>query len=199
MTAATGLTILRLVAAPLFGVLLLRERAGALWGAAALFVLAAVTDKIDGWLARRTGTVTALGRALDPLADKLLVACALVAFVRLGVPGVEAWMVAAILGREVLVTALRSYAGRRGRPLPVSGLGKWKTTFQMAFVAAVLALMSLRAWMDPAPAYWKEPGDALQALVAFAFLVTTLLTIWSGLDYAWRTRSAFGRADGRGA
>jgi CDP-diacylglycerol--glycerol-3-phosphate 3-phosphatidyltransferase len=154
---------------------------------------------VDGWLARRTGTVTPIGRVLDPLADKLLVALALLAFVQLGIPGVEVWMVAAIVGREFLVTGLRSFAGRHGLPLPVSGLGKWKTTFQMSFVTAVLALMSLRAWMDPSPSFWKQPGDALRAPVKVAFLVTTLLTIASGLDYAWRARAAFGRARGRAA
>lgn len=199
MTVATGLTILRLLLAPIFCLLLLRERASSLWTAAALFALAAITDKVDGWLARRTGTVTPIGRLLDPLADKLLVALALFAFVRLGVPGVEVWMVAAIVGREVLVTALRSVAGRRGLPLPVSGLGKWKTTFQMSFVTAVLALMSLRAWMDPSPSFWKQPGDALRTPVKVAFLLTTLLTIGSGLDYAWRARAVFGRARGRAA
>jgi CDP-diacylglycerol--glycerol-3-phosphate 3-phosphatidyltransferase len=189
MTAATVLTIGRLALAPVFCVLLLREDARSLWVAAALFAIAALTDNVDGWLARRTGTVTPVGRVLDPLADKLLVALALLAFVRLDVSGVELWMVGAILAREVLVMWLRGAAGRRGVAVPVSPLAKWKTTVQMAFVAAVLALMCYRATRDPAPAFWKQPGNGARG-VEIALLLTMLITVLSGLDYFWRTRGA---------
>ena len=189
MTAATILTIARLAMAPVFCFFLLRAEARALWAAAGLFALAAITDKIDGWLARRTGTETPVGRALDPLADKVLVALALLAFLRLGVAGVDRWMVGLILSREILVMLLRRTAGRRGVAVPVSALAKWKTTVQMAFVGVVLAMMSALALKDPAPSSWIRPGDALRAGVEIALLATTLITVVSGLDYAWRTRA----------
>jgi CDP-diacylglycerol--glycerol-3-phosphate 3-phosphatidyltransferase len=194
MTPATGLTVARLALAPVFVAFLMRGSAPSLWVAAGVFALAAVTDGADGWLARRTGTVTRVGRALDPLADKLLVALALVAFAVLRVPGVDAWMVAAIVGREVLVTLLRSTAGRRGATLPVSRLAKWKTTLQMGFVVAMLAAMSARAAVDPRPPF--GPGERLHGPLRAVLLATTLVTVLSGLDYARRSRGV--RAPARG-
>lgn len=190
MTVATSLTLMRLALAPLFVVFLLRETAHSLWAASAVFVVAALTDTVDGYLARRTGTVTRVGRILDPLADKLLVALAYVAFLFLGVPAVKSWMVGAILGRELLVTGFRSFAGRRGVTIHSSPLAKWKTTLQMAVVFVLLLLMSVRAASDPAPAYWKHPGDPIAAGALYgALVVTTLITLLSGLDYFWKNRA----------
>jgi CDP-diacylglycerol--glycerol-3-phosphate 3-phosphatidyltransferase len=189
LTAATALTVLRLLLTPFFGIFLLRETRGSLWTASIIFLVAALTDTADGYLARRTGTVTKAGRILDPLADKLLVALAYVSFLFLELPSVKAWMVACILGREVLVTGLRSFAGRRGVTIHSSPFGKWKTTFQMGVVFGLLLLMSIRAATDPAPAYWKRPGDPLAGTLLYAALVvTTLVTLLSGLDYFWKNR-----------
>lgn len=190
MTVATQLTIARLVMAPLFVVFMLRETQHSLWIASGLFTLAALTDTFDGYLARRTNTITPLGRMLDPLADKLLVAFAYLTFLFLRLPGVEAWMVGVIIVRELLVTGLRSYVGRRGVIIHSSPLGKWKTTFQMVVVFAMLALMSYRAFIDPSPAYWKFPEAPVPAILTAALVVTTAITLWSGLDYVWKTRSA---------
>jgi CDP-diacylglycerol--glycerol-3-phosphate 3-phosphatidyltransferase len=196
MTVANRLTLARLALTPVFLGLLLRETARSLWGASGVFALAALTDTADGYLARRTGTVTTVGRALDPLADKLLVASALLAFLRLGTAVVEEWMVGAILAREVVVTALRPLAARRGLALSSSRLAKWKTTAQMGFVLALLSAMSVRAAADPDPAFWKDPGDALRGPLEIALLLTTLLTLLSGIEYVWKTRAAFGAAPG---
>ena len=194
MTPATMLTMLRLAAAPLFVVFLLRETPGSLWVAAGLYVFASLTDAVDGYLARKTGTVTPLGRMLDPIADKVLVAVAFLSFLLLDLPGVKRWMVAVIVGREVLVTTLRSFAGRRGVIIHSSPLGKWKTFFQMGFVVLLLALMSLRATRDPSPVYWQALGnpDVVRAL-GWLLLLTTLITLASGLDYLWRNRAVLRR------
>ena len=198
MTLATYLTVARLVMAPLFVIFLLRETVHSLWVASALFTVAALTDTADGYLARRTGTVTKLGRMLDPLADKLLVAFAYISFLILRIPGVEAWMVAIIVARELLVTWLRSFVGRRGVIIHSSPLGKWKTTFQMVVVFGVLALMSIRAAMDPSPAYWQRPGDPYTTILVIALLLTTAITLLSGLDYVWKNRGALTRSPGSG-
>ncbi len=190
MTVATQLTVARLVMAPLFVVFLLRETVHSLWIAAGLFTLAAVTDTFDGWLARKTNTITELGRMLDPLADKLLVAFAYVSFLVMELPGIEVWMVAIIIARELLVTWLRSFVGRRGVIIHSSPLGKWKTTFQMVVVFALLALMSWRASQDPSPAYWKYPEDPIPAIIWVALILTTGITLLSGLDYVWKNRHA---------
>jgi len=190
MTVATWLTVARLVMAPLFVVFLLRQTVHSLWIASALFTLASLTDTFDGYLARRTGTVTKLGRMLDPLADKLLVAFAYISFVILGIPGVALWMVIIIIARELFVTWLRSFVGRRGVIIHSSPLGKWKTTFQMVYVFGVLALMSFRAASDPAPSYWQNPPSPWSTILPIALLLTTAITLLSGLDYVWKNRAA---------
>lgn len=197
MTAATALTIFRLVLTPFFVVFLLwagdrgatTEAVRWLWIASGIFVVAALTDTVDGYLARRTGTVTRAGRILDPLADKLLVASAYVSFLILGLPSVKAWMVATIIARELFVTGFRSFAGHRGVTIHSSPFGKWKTTLQMGFVFVLLAIMSVRAASDPAPSYWKAPEDPLAGAALYgALLVTTVVTLLSGLDYFWKNR-----------
>ena len=191
MTVATFLTVIRLLLTPFFVIVVLQQTPQAVWTASAIFTVAAVTDFVDGYLARKTETVTKIGRILDPIADKLLVAVTYLSFLFLGVPSVKAWMVAVILGREALVTGLRSYVGRRGVVIHSSPLGKWKTGLQMGFVFALLVVMSVRAAADPAPSYWKRTGsDVLDAALLVALLVTTAVTILSGLDYVWKTRSA---------
>jgi CDP-diacylglycerol--glycerol-3-phosphate 3-phosphatidyltransferase len=190
MTAATLLTVIRLLLAPLFVIVVFRETPRAVWMASMIFTLAAFTDFMDGYLARRTETVTKVGRILDPLADKLLVAVAYLSFLFLGVPSVKAWMVGAILGREFLVTGLRSFVGRRGVVIHSSPLGKWKTGFQMGFVFTLLIIMSIRATSDPTPSYWKHSGNSIvDGILLGGLLVTTAITVVSGLDYVWKTRS----------
>ncbi|NNE42773.1 MAG: CDP-diacylglycerol--glycerol-3-phosphate 3-phosphatidyltransferase [Gemmatimonadetes bacterium] len=190
MTIPNILTVMRLILTPFFAVYLLRETPEGLWIASAIFVVAALTDTADGYLARKMGAETRIGQILDPLADKLLVALAYVSFLVLDLPSVKAWMVGTILGREVLVTAFRTFAGRRGVTILSSPFGKWKTTFQMVLVFVLLALMSYRAMSDPTPAYWKSPGDPFAGHLLYGGLVvTTLITLLSGLDYFWKNRS----------
>jgi CDP-diacylglycerol--glycerol-3-phosphate 3-phosphatidyltransferase len=192
MNLANALTMFRLIAAPVFVYLLVRETRDSLWAASILFVLAALTDAFDGYLARRKGTITHMGRWLDPIADKVLISGAYLAFLSMGVAAVKAWMVAAIIGREVLVSALRSLAGRRGVIIHSSQLAKWKTGLQMGVALAILALMCLRSTQNPAPGYWIDPGseEARTALVV-AILLTITLTILSGVDYVWKNREVF--------
>jgi CDP-diacylglycerol--glycerol-3-phosphate 3-phosphatidyltransferase len=198
MTLATVLTIFRLVLTPFFVVFLLwsgergatTEAVRWLWIASGIFVVAALTDTVDGYLARRTGTVTRAGRILDPLADKLLVGSAYVAFLILGLPSVKAWMVGSILAREVFVTGFRSFAGHRGVTIHSSPFGKWKTTLQMGLVFILLTIMSVRAASDPAPSYWMHPSDPLAgAALSGALLLTTVVTLLSGFDYFWKNRA----------
>jgi CDP-diacylglycerol--glycerol-3-phosphate 3-phosphatidyltransferase len=191
MTLATRLTVARLFMAPAMVYFLMRQTVGSLWIASAIFVLAAVTDTADGYLARRTNTVTRIGRILDPLADKLLVGLAYVTFLAIGVPMMKGWMVAAVLGREFLVTGFRSFAGRRGVTIHSSQFGKWKTTLQMGLIFALLVVMSIRAKQDPSPAYWKHPGSSTADALYVALILMTAVTLLSGLDYLWKNRAVF--------
>ena len=143
MNLPNALTIGRIFLVPILVAVLLTEFEGRqfagvseeVWGAA-IFALASFTDWLDGYLARRRRQVTTLGQLLDPLADKLLVSAALISLVQLDLA--PAWMVAVILGRELLVTGLRSLAQSRGVTIGASPLGKFKMVSQ---VAAILALM----------------------------------------------------------
>jgi CDP-diacylglycerol--glycerol-3-phosphate 3-phosphatidyltransferase len=194
MTIATWLTFGRLVAAPVFVLLLMRETRGSLFAACAIFVLAALTDAVDGWLARRTSTISSIGRWLDPIADKILIGGAYVSFWVLGVPSMRAWMVAVILGRELLVSWLRHRAERRGVVIHSSKLGKWKTGFQMGVALAILALMSHRAWLEPFPSAWTNPArGAMRTALDAALFFTIALTLLSGLDYLVKNRGVLAR------
>lgn len=103
--------------------------------AAALFTLAAVTDVIDGFLARRWNMITVVGKLLDPLADKLIVAAALVMMVRLG--RIHAWIVIVLLSREFIVTGLRQIAASEGLVIAAGQEGKWKTSLQLVGIVAL--------------------------------------------------------------
>ena len=105
-----------------------------------LFVVAAVSDWLDGWLARKMGLVTPLGKLMDPLADKILVCAAFVFFTEKGLCPV--WVTALIIGREFLVTGLRQIAIEAGQVLAADRLGKWKTGFQLAYLIAGLVWLT---------------------------------------------------------
>ena len=161
-----ALTLLRIFLVPLLVVVLLTRMEGHVYLGAAIFVLAVLTDYLDGYFARRRNEVTRLGILLDPLADKLLTAAAFLSLVEMGL--VPAWMVMIILARELAVTALRNVAAGRGVLIGASGLGKAKMVAQ---VTAILALLLSR----PLPLL-KVPG-------LVALWVVVALTLISGADY----------------
>lgn len=163
-----ALTMLRIVAVPVIVVALLDGTEHGDVIAAALFALAALTDGLDGYIARRRKEVTTFGKLMDPLADKLLVIAALIALVSLD--RLAAWIAMVIIARELAVTGLRALAIEQGVVLAASWLGKLKTGLQ------VVAIIGLIVW-DPTPA-------AIDVLVYVAVAVT----VWSGGDYFFRLR-----------
>src|SRR6476660_810654 len=137
----------------LFGVIITNE-----WLALAIFLIAAATDLLDGYLARRWGQVTTIGTLLDPIADKLLISAALISLVQVNaVPG---WMVILIVGREFAISGLRSIAAAEGYTIRASDLGKTKMMAQVTAIS--LLLLSIRHHALAAPAYW-----AMWLVVAF--------------------------------
>src|SRR5436853_5584069 len=106
--------------------------------ASLLFIAASITDGIDGYLARKRGQITTLGMLLDPLADKLLIAAAFVTLVQLNPSLVPAWVAIVVIGREFLVTGLRSIAASEGFTIEASELGKFKMVVQIVSVVAVI-------------------------------------------------------------
>ena len=138
LNLANVITISRILLIPVFLVLLLGgmpEPYGDI-AAAAVFILAAATDKLDGYVARRSKQITTLGQFLDPLADKLLIAAALIALVSQG--RIAAWVAMLIIGREVAVSVLRIVGVSQGVSIPADKYGKLKTVLQIIYVVYVL-------------------------------------------------------------
>jgi len=159
-----ALTLVRILLVPVLVVALTVETPGGSAIAAAVFALAAFTDGLDGYIARSRQTVTTFGKVMDPVADKLLIAAALISLVSLD--RLAAWVAMVIIAREFAVSGLRIAAGQQGVVIPASRLGKAKTVAQ---VAAVLALIAA----SDADAAW------VQALV----YLMVVLTVASGADY----------------
>ncbi len=132
MSLPNGVTILRILAIPLILVLLSYTGRGYQILTALLFLGAAVTDTFDGYLARRRGMVTTLGKFLDPLADKLLIVTTLIALIP--TREIPAWMVIVIVGREIAITGLRGIAVSQDLIISASTLGKYKTVFEAASI-----------------------------------------------------------------
>ena len=150
------------------------------------FVIAAVTDFFDGWLARRMNATSLLGAILDPIADKALVAGAIVGLLAVGQTAV-ALPGGLILVREFAVSAMREALAPRGLTLPVTVLAKWKTTVQLV---ALGLLLFLPVWSD-----WGLPCDPkLQAQAGLGAVVLLWLaagiTVWTGTEYALAARRA---------
>jgi len=172
------LTLGRIAAIPAVVVLLFSDSRNAGFWAAAVFSAACVTDWLDGWLARKWGIVTVLGKFLDPLADKLLVMAALIMLIPLG--RVPAWAVFIILAREMIVTGLRSVASSEGIVIAASDLGKYKTIFQMVAIIGLLLHYDYYWFFG---IRWEVFHAHMQVAGIFFFYIALVVTIWSGADY----------------
>jgi len=178
LNVPNALTLARIAAVPVVLILLLFEsRANCFW-AAAVFSIAAITDWLDGYLARKWEIVTVLGKFLDPLADKLIVMVALIMLIPLD--RVPAWAVFIILAREILVTGLRSIASSEGIVIAASPLGKYKTIFQMISIIALL--LHYRYYWFLGLEYEIFNPSMHNVGIVF-FYVAFFLTVWSGGDY----------------
>jgi cardiolipin synthase len=167
------LTIGRVLIIPVIVALLYVPAAWASWAALAIYLGAALTDWLDGYLARRLGEVSPLGRFLDPVADKLLVTAVVVMLIANGTVGpVTALPAIAILCREILVSGLREYLAEMQVGMPVSRLAKWKTAAQMA----ALALLILAPASATLGVPLLLPGKVL-------LWVAGVLTVITGYDY----------------
>lgn len=183
-----AITISRLFLTAVFVAGTAMESALGHWIALVSFVIAAISDFVDGWLARKLGLVTPMGKLLDPLADKVLV-CA--AFVYLSARGYSpVWVTVLIIAREFLVTGLRQIAVEAGQVIAADRLGKWKTGLQLTFCITCLVwfafepikaengFVSLIRYLSN-PKGWLIPGSLWLAL---------FLTLLSGWNYMWSSR-----------
>ena len=177
MNLPNKLTILRIVLIPVFVVFLLINIPYGDYFAAAIFILAALTDSLDGYLARRWKQVTRLGVLLDPLADKLLITAALISLVELGrIPG---WIAIVIVGREFAISGLRAIKAGDGIVIPASIFGKLKTATQVIAVLLVILENTYR-------------GITTLPIGQWAMYIAVIITIISGVEYFYRFRKELG-------
>ena len=166
---ANKLTLLRLAALPVLVGLLFIDRNWAAWTCLILYIAAALTDWLDGWVARKYHMVSGLGTFLDPISDKIFVSTMFLTLIATGrLAGFGALLVILILTREFVVSGLREYLGPLGVKVPVTKLAKWKTTVQMIAAGALI--------VSPFVPYGYAIGIVL-------LLAATALTLVTGWDY----------------
>ena len=168
------LTIFRILLVPPLVVVLLTQTPGKEWWGLALFLLAAVMDFFDGFLARRRKQVTRLGTLLDPAADKILISAAFISLVELGLA--PAWIVVVIIAREFAVSSLRTFASAEGLVIPAGIAGKVKTVVQIIAVALLIIYNQLGEFRHLAPV---------------SLWVTLAVTVYSGAEYFVRFARLF--------
>ena len=165
------LTVIRILLIPVLVVLLMYPGRAASLAAAGTFFVACWSDFFDGYLARRWNITTTFGKLLDPMADKLLVAAALIMLVGMDrAPAVPAWMVVVIVGREIAVTGLRAIAVGEGVVLAAEELGKYKMIFQMFAVHGLLL-------------HYDFLGIDFHAAGMYFLWISLVIGVWSGVDY----------------
>ncbi|HJA30119.1 MAG: CDP-diacylglycerol--glycerol-3-phosphate 3-phosphatidyltransferase [Clostridiales bacterium] len=171
MNLPNKLTIARVIMIPFFVLFMLTGLGGAAskWIALAIFIIASLTDLLDGHIARKYNLVTNFGKFMDPLADKLLVCSAMICLVEMG--KLPAWIVIVIISREFIISGFRLIASDNGRVIAASYWGKFKTTFQMLMICLMIADIS-----------------ALSAVTAAVMWIALILTVVSLVDYLVKNR-----------
>jgi len=194
MNLPNSISLFRLVLTAVFCVAASAEGVVGYAIALAAFVLGAISDWLDGYLARRMGLVTSLGKLLDPLADKILVCSG---FVYLSAEGLcPVWVTALILSREFLVTGIRQIALEEGKVIAADKLGKWKTTFQLIFIITALVYLTFESIQstNPVVTALKFLSDKEHLLFPLSLWPAVVLTVVSGWSYFWKSRGMmFGR------
>ena len=175
-----SLTLLRIFLVPFLVVVLLTKFEGREWIGLGIFLVAAVTDFLDGWFARRYNKMTRLGALLDPIADKLLMSAAFISLVERDPQHVPAWIVVIIIGREFAVSGLRSIAAQQGVTIAASPLGKFKMVTQVVAISLLILGYQL--------------GE-LRRTGTFALWAVMLFALASGVDYFIKFSRAVLRPD----
>lgn len=192
LTLPNIITISRAVLAPIFMALLLVGGRVPTVLAVLVFIIAAITDYLDGWLARRYGQSTAWGTLIDPLADKVLTTAAFIAFALLGL--VEWWMVFLVVVRDAATTVFRSYADSIGKPLITSWSAKVKTFVQMTFIIIVLVFLSVLQLPLPSWLHLLASWILLPPVLYITMLIVAVITVWTGIEYFVVNRSILRRS-----
>ena len=186
MNWANRLTVARFFLTLLFVAALSLELPYSRTCALILFLVASVTDWVDGHIARNYGMITDFGKLMDPLVDKIMMAAAFICLVPL--EAFPAWVVVIIISREFLITGLRLLALSNGQVLAAESLGKHKTVWQIVTVVFYMVLLSLAECIAGAQdsSWWAFAWSHVGAAV---LAIAVILTIWSGLGYVWKNRA----------
>ncbi len=185
MNWANRITLSRLALTVLFVVSLNSSWQYARTTALVIFLIAGLTDFIDGEIARRYGIITNFGQLMDPLVDKIMLAAAFISLVPL--KAVPAWAATTVVARDFLITGLRLMASAKGRILPAESLGKQKTSWQVITVLFFLGLFSASElrFANEESVWWLRAWNQAGPILVW---ITVALTLYSGLAYAWRHR-----------
>ncbi|MCT8976803.1 CDP-diacylglycerol--glycerol-3-phosphate 3-phosphatidyltransferase [Clostridium sp. CX1] len=188
MNLANKLTILRIILVPVFLIFItVKDIPYGNLIAIAIFIIASVTDTLDGYIARSRNQVTRFGKFMDPLADKLLVTAALISLVEFHI--IPSWAAMIIIAREFAVTGLRSVAAAEGIVIAASPWGKAKTVTQI--IAIILGLINLsynNVSFGIIKQFINYPHRFLNLVTAIAMSAAVIITIVSGLDYFLKNR-----------
>ena len=176
MNLPNKLTLLRICLIPVFVILMLSQVSNFLLISCIIFIIASITDFLDGKIARKYNLVTDFGKFMDPLADKLLVLSALICMIEYDL--VAGWMVIIIVARELTVSILRAIAADNGKVIAASGGGKIKTTSQM--IAIILLLIGA-----------NYSNSQIVFVGTIAMYIATIFTLYSGIDYLYKNRELF--------
>lgn len=205
-----AITTLRVLLAPVVTVLLFESSASLRLVAFAVFLVAALSDLVDGALARRRGEITDFGKLVDPLADKLLLVATLIPFYLLTLRqpelgqlplfgGIGLWILVVFFGREVLITWLRTAAARRGVVVPATTLGKRKAFAQNVFIGSMILWLAYRTaaierdWTGPLNSFWVGLHGWFTTI---SLIVALLLTVVSLVVYVAAFRRVLGGSTG---
>jgi CDP-diacylglycerol--glycerol-3-phosphate 3-phosphatidyltransferase len=187
MTLPNQLTILRIVLTPVFLYLFLSSNPLLIQISLAVFIIAALTDWYDGWLARKFNYITDWGKFWDPLADKILTSAAFIGFVFVGL--LPLWMVLLIIARDLLITLLRVYAESRGFNFVTSYYAKWKTLLQMVFLYYLLLLYVGLHTKEIYLNYQNILNYLINKdLIYLVMLLITVITVHSGITYLLKNK-----------
>lgn len=187
MVLPNQLTILRIVLTPVFLFFFLSDSPAFKLISLGIFIIAALTDWYDGWLARKFNYITNWGKFWDPLADKILTSAAFIGFVILGI--IPLWMVLIIILRDLVITSLRAYADYKDFTFPTSYYAKWKTFLQMAFLyyllIAYVGNQTVQIYIGGANVFSTLMNESF---IYISMIIITAITFHSGVTYIFKNR-----------
>lgn len=187
MNLPNKITVSRIILTVIFMFFLFQNGPIAKYLAFSAFSMASFTDLFDGYLARKHNIVTDLGKLLDPIADKILIISAFLAFVELEI--IHAWMVVVIILREFLITGLRLFAAKEGRIIEAERAGKNKTISQITAIYFILAYIVIKETAVGYFNFWNQTLDSRFKMGIMSFMyLTVAFTIVSGFSYLWQNR-----------